>query len=152
MGSLSEDELLELSDEELFRGGGCHVFAGELYHHLESKGFVLRRIAQGRHPRFRAYHVYVTKGDTAIDIDGIKSEAGMLEELVEFRRNNGYPLTEYAAFPCEPQTLFDVCGAIDEPGLHNCWYHRIGDHFVNECRRRARAVIAATPQKYKIEQ
>lgn len=123
-------------------------FADELYRRLGSKGFVLRRIAQGQHPRFRAYHVYVARGDTAVDSDGIKTESGMLADFVEFRRKNHYPLTEHNAFPCDPKTLFEVCEAIDEPGAHNCWYHRIGDHFVEECRRRACARIAATPEKY----
>ncbi len=74
MGSLLEEELLALSDQELFRGGGFHVFADELYQCLASKGFVLRRIAEGQHRRFRAYHVYVAKGDTAIDCQGIRTE------------------------------------------------------------------------------
>src|SRR5580700_677353 len=86
MGSLSEQELLALSDQELFRGGGCHVFADELYQCLASKGFVLRRIAEGQHPRFRAYHVYVANGDAAVDCQGTRTESGMLADCVEFRR------------------------------------------------------------------
>jgi hypothetical protein len=148
MSSRSEEELLALSDQDLFRGGGCHVFGDELYQRLASKGFVLRRIAEGQHPRFQAYHVYVARGDTAIDCQGIRTESGMLEERVEFRRKNNYPLTEYKAFPCEQKSLFEACNNLDEPGPHNCWYHRIGDHFVHECRRRARVMIASAPEKY----
>jgi hypothetical protein len=148
MGSLSEQELLVLSDEELFRGGGCHVFADELYQRLASKAFVLRRIAQGQHPRFQAYHVYVAKGNTAIACQGIRTESGMLADFIEFRRKNNYPLTEYKAFRCEQKSLFEVCSNLDEPGQHNRWYHRIGKQFVRECRRRACAMIAAAPEKY----
>src|ERR1700730_2600637 len=148
MSSLSGEELLELGDEELFRRGACHVFADELYHYLAPKGFVLRRIAEGQNPRFQAYHVYVTKGDSAVDCDGIGSESAMLADYVEFRRKNGYPMTEYKAFPCEQKTLFEVCEDLDEPRPRNCWYHRIADHFVTVCRQRARAMIAASPEKY----
>ncbi len=148
MDSLSEQELLALSDQELFRGGGCHVFADELYQRLSSKGFVLRCIAQGPHRRFQACHVYIAKGDTAVDCQGTRTESGMLADLVEFRRKNNYPLTEYKAFPCEQKSLFEVCKNVDEPGPHNCWYHRIGDHFVQECRRRARRLITSAPERY----
>ena len=148
MGLLSEEELLALIDQELFRGGGCHVFADELYQRLASKGFVLRRIAEGQHLRRRGYHVYVAKGNTAIDCQGIRTESGMLAECVEFRRQNDYPMTDYEAFPCDQKSLFEVRNNLDEPGSHNRWYHRIGDHFVQECRRRARAMISSAPDKY----
>ena len=104
MSSLSEQDLLALSDQDLFCGGGCHVFADELFQCLASDGFVLRRIAEGRHPRFQAYHVYVAKGDTAIDCEGIKSESGMLSDYVGSRRKHRYPLTEYKAYPCEQKS------------------------------------------------
>ena len=148
MGSSSEQELLALSDEELFRGGACHVFADELYQRLASKGFALRRIAEGQHPSRRAHHVYVAKGDIAVDCQGTRTESSMLADRVEFRRKNNYPPTDYKAFPCEQKSLFEVCNKVGEPEPHNCWYHRIGDHFVQECRRRARAMIASTPEKY----
>lgn len=148
MSSLSEQELLALPDQELFCGGGCHVFADELYQCLSPSGFQLRRIAEGQHPRSLAYHVYVAKGDTAVDCEGIKSESGMLSHYVESRRKNRYPATEYKAFPCDQKSLFEVCNNVDDPEPRNCWYHRIGDHFVQECRRRARAMIASTLGKY----
>jgi hypothetical protein len=121
MSSLSEQELLALSDQDLFCGGGCHVFADELYRRLACNGFELRRIAEGQHPRSRAHHVYVAKGDTTVDCEGIRSESGMLSDYVESRRKNRYPLTDYKAFPCEPRSLFEVCDNIDESGPHNCW-------------------------------
>jgi hypothetical protein len=146
--SLSENELLALSDEELFQGGGCHVFADELYERLASKGFVLRRIAEGELPRFRAHHVYVAKGDTAVDYRGIGTESGLIAERVEFRRTNNFPIPKYEAFPIERASLFQLCKAASDSGPHNCWYHRIGEHFVQECRRRAQAMIASAPAKY----
>ena len=150
MSSLPEQELLALSDQDLFCGGGCHVFADELYRQLAYNGFELRRIAEGQLFRFQAYHVDVAKGDTAVDCEGIKSESGMLSDYVESRRKNRYPLTEDKAFPCEQKSLFEVCDNTDDHEPHNCWYHRIGSDFVQECRRRARAMIASTPEKYFI--
>src|SRR5438067_1207504 len=138
MGDEREQQLLALSDDELFRRGACHIFADELYQQLASKGFVLRRIAEGHIPRFQAYHIYVARGDTAIDYRGITTESALIAECFEFRRRNNYPWADYRACPCDPKTLFAVCKEIDEPGTYNCWHHRIGDDFVQDCRRRAR--------------
>ena len=148
MSSLSEEELLALSDQDLFCGGGCHVFADELYQRLASDGFTPRRIAEGRDLRFQAYHVYVAKADKAVDCEGIKTESGMLSDYLECRRKNRWPPTEYKAFPCEQKSLFEVCHDVNEPEPVNRWHHRIGSHFVQECRRRARAMIVSTPEKY----
>lgn len=146
--ALSETDLLALSDEELFAGGGCHVFADALYQRLAPKGFLLRRIAEGQLPRLRAHHVYVAKGDTAVDYRGITTESDLIAERVEFRRTNNFPIPEYQAFPIEQESLFQLCKTASDSGPHNCWYHRIGEYFVQECRRRAEAMIASSPEKF----
>lgn len=149
VSNLTEKQLLELGDDELFCRGGCHIFADELFERLQAKGFVLRRLADGDHRRFAAYHVYVSRGDMMVDVNGVGSEQSLISRLVQDRQSCGYkgPI-KFESHLCDRSSLFIKMDCPEESEDVNCWYLPAGQNFVEVCRRRARARIEGNPDRY----
>jgi len=137
-------------DKELFSKGACHIFADELYKRLAPHGFTLRRLADTNRAtvEFEALHVYVGKGSTMVDVDGIRNQTDFIQEMEEFRNNK--PVPAFKVFQCLREELFTpIARESDaEEGIGNRWNHIIEEDFIAECRKRAHDLIAANPAKY----
>jgi hypothetical protein len=148
--SSDEAELLAQSDLKLFDGGGCHIFAAELHEDLEQFEFALRMIADVKGDwRSQALHVFLGKGELMVDVHGTRKQTDVLCEWTQFRSSQHGPPFQYDVFPCSYDELFKrYANKNDDLGIVNKFNHRIGEHFVQECRRRARAMIASSPEEY----
>lgn len=136
----------------LFNKGGCHVFADELYARLVTHGFTLRRLADANRTsvQFEALHIYVAKGDTIIDVEGIRRETDLIREMEEYRLQHGGPVPDYQAFECSHEELFKPFerDSDSERGIHNRWDYILDEEFVAECRKRASRLISQFPERY----
>lgn len=143
---------LACDDKTLFTQGACHVFADELATKLSSKGFALNRLADLNRTaaQMQALHVFMSKDGIMVDFEGEQRVDEYLESCQWFNRDNQGPMRNYAVMECSRDELFQAVpiAGDDDQGARNKWRHLIDTEFVSECRRRARARLAAAPQLY----
>lgn len=131
-------ELLEKSDEDLFRKGGCHIYAVELKRfcpHLRIKHAGLT-YSIGDIPK--ALHVYAAFADFKIDVLGPKLEA-------DYLRGQGY--TAWDVSTGELMTIDP--SQYTENGPLNRWRHYLDSEFVSLASARALLHIERHLHKWK---
>jgi hypothetical protein len=143
---------LVCDDKMLFTQCACHVFADELATKLSSRGFALNRLADLNRTaaQMQALHVFMSKDGIMIDVEGEQKVDEYLESCRQFRRDHDGPVPDFAVLECSREELFETVpmAGDDERGVRNKWHHLIDSDFVSECRRRAQARLAASPELY----
>lgn len=143
---------LSQDDRELFNCGACHVFADELA--SRSTEFRLSRLADvdRQSPQMQALHVFVSNGSQMIAVGGRQAVESFLISQAEHRAKNGGPRPKYVITLCSREELFTPVPMPDDEqrGLRNKWRLLIDPEFVAECRRRARALLASDPVRYRM--
>lgn len=157
-------ELLALSDNDLFLGGACHIFADELstmfleqdyrlcaveaeqwMHHPDSGEELFRKIG--------LVHVMVGKDDAVIDVNGIILESNYLDEYcINHHRFCGLrsDFRKASLRDCSRDELFKL--ELDEEETGPMSIHRLCLHpeFVAEARSRARLLIEARANCFEV--
>jgi hypothetical protein len=130
-------DLLKASDEELFTGGACHVYAIE----LKKRWPRLTTKHAGNADAIgstKAMHIYAALGDYKIDV------SGPVNELEYLRSKN------YAAWDVSVDQLMAVDpeqSSSTEPRNH--WRHSLDEDFVLQASERARRHIEQHIQEWK---
>ncbi len=130
-------ELLNTSDEDLFRGGGCHIYAVELKKCCP--GLQIRRAGNADSiGSTRAMHVYTAVGDFMIDVFGPANEAQYLQSK------------NYRAWgvSVEELTKIDPSRPSDNGPL-NRWRHYLDAEFISLASARARQHIKRHLPKWR---
>lgn len=131
-------ELLNASDEDLFTGGGCHIYAVKLkdcWPQLKIKR-AGNAYSFGNAPKAR--HVYGVVGEFKVDVRGPDNEATYLKSKA------------YTAW----ETFVDELTKIDpdrpsENGPLNRWRHYLDPEFVSCASERAQRHIKAHLQQWR---
>jgi hypothetical protein len=134
-------ELLNASDEELFSGGACHIYAVELkknwWPELTLKHAGIQHVGVEPTPG-QAIHVYAALGRYKVDVRGVVNET-------EYLKSEGYVARE---------TSIDDLMKVDpkkssatEP--RNQWQHHLNPEFVSCASERARRHIAQHIQEWR---
>lgn len=126
------DDLLNRNDEELFSGGGCHIYAAELkkcWPELKIKHAGIQHVGVEPTPG-QAIHVYAALGRYKVDVRGVVNEA-------EYLMSEGYVARE---------TSVDELMRVDPTkssanGPLNQWRHNLDPEFVSCASERARRHI-----------
>jgi hypothetical protein len=122
-------ELLNASDEDLFRGGACHIYAVQLKKCCP--GLKIRRAgnADSIGPT-TAMHVYTAVGDFMIDVFGPANEA-------QYHQSKGYRAWDVSVAEL---TKVDPRRSSDNGPL-NRWRHYLDPEFISLASARARQHI-----------
>jgi hypothetical protein len=130
-------ELLKASDDELFTGGACHVYAVE----LKNRWPRLTTKHAGNADAIgstRAMHVYAAVGDYKIDVSGPVNE-------LEYLNSKNYVAWDVSV---------DQLMAVDpeessSTELRNHWRHPLDEDFVLHASERARRHIEQHTQEWR---
>jgi hypothetical protein len=122
-------ELLSASDEELFSGGACHIYAVEL-----KKGCPRLKIRRAGNADSigptRAMHVYTVLGDLMIDVFGPANQEQYLQSK------------NYTAWDVSVAELTNVDSSRpSDNGPLNLWRHYLDPEFISLASARARQHI-----------
>ena len=147
------EKKLERPDVELFKIGGCHIFAVVLADHLESRGFILSRMESETLPwgceDGQARHVFLLRGDTMVDVEGVQSLASYIERDLGEQKQEA--LNALRAVRCTKKELLTETKKTEHGHPGNKWNLILDPEFRAECERRARAIIEHDPKKYLVE-
>ena len=130
-------DLLKASDEELFTGGACHVYAVELKKRCPR---LMTKHAgnAGAIGSTKAMHVYAALGEYKIDVSGPVNE-------LEYLRSKNYAtwdVSVHQLMAVDPEE-----SSLTEPRNH--WRHTLDEDFVLQASERARRHIEQHIQEWR---
>ncbi len=156
--------LLTLSDNELFVGGACHIFADELITFFQDQGYLFCAVEAERwigHEDQRdelfesksLAHVLAVKDGVVVDVNGIIMKESYADEYYEKYLKLCGPTRYFrkAYFrECSRDELFEIKVREDEGGpmsRHRLYLH---PEFVNVASSRARLLIEAEADRFYV--
>jgi hypothetical protein len=135
-------ELLNATDEDLFSGGACHIYAIELkkcWPELKIKHAGIQHVGVEPTPG-QAIHVYAALGLYKVDVRGVVNEA-------EYLKSEGYVARETSVddlMKVDPKR-----SSATEP--RNQWRHKLDPDFVSCSSERGEAPYRAAPSTMEID-
>jgi hypothetical protein len=141
-----ENDCLEQTDADLFGHGACHVLAVALKRSGKWAPCEIVRLPAVRDDLIiEAYHVYVRKGDEALDIKGMRKEMELLIELDQLLKLRGdkdfVSKINGPPQPVDGDALLEKDHRNKAGAWVNAWDQFSGDRFISEAMKRADSVI-----------